>query len=68
MENYYRLTTNKNFKGRKLTLAKQLSKDLQMIHISLNSLEDFYKLVLMAENEENWKFFIKDLYQKYAEH
>ena len=30
MENYYRFTaSNKNFKGRKLTLAKKLSKDLQ---------------------------------------
>ena len=68
MENYYRLTTlNKNFKGRKLTFAKQLSKDLKIINISLNSLEDFNKLVLMAENEENWKTFIKDLYLKYAE-
>ena len=68
MENYYRLTTlNRNFKGRKLTLAKQLSKDLQIINISLNSLDDFNKLVLMTENEENWKTFIKDLYQKCTE-
>ena len=56
IENHYRLTTlNRNFKkGRKFTfLANQLSKDLQIINISLNSLVDFDKLVLTAENEEN---------------
>jgi hypothetical protein len=68
MECYYRYKSiNNNFKGRKITLAKQLSNDLQIINVQLRNLEDFNKLVSRAVDEKNWKSFVNELYEKYVE-
>ena len=52
MQNYFENESkNKKFKGRRMTLAKQLSIDMQLINLSLNNLNDFKNLTL-KENDK----------------
>ena len=68
MQNYFKNESkNKKFKGRKITLAKQLSMDLQLINLTLNNLNDFKNLTLKANDKKTWKNFMDELYQKYVE-
>jgi hypothetical protein len=68
MQNYFENESkNKKFKGRKITLAKQLSMDMQLINLTLNNLNDFKTLTLKANDKKTWKNFMDELYQKYVE-
>ena len=47
MQNYFENESkNKKIKGRTMTLAKQLSIDIELINLSLNNLNDFKNLTL----------------------
>jgi hypothetical protein len=69
MQNFYQQASpNKNYKGRKITLPKQINNDLKLINMKLSNELEFENLYKKALDRVNWKKFTELLYQNYLNH
>ena len=67
MKTFYQLSNDSKSIGRRITLQKQLSRDLHLINLSLENLSDFEFLINKATENKNWKIFVDELYLKYLQ-